>query len=233
MTISARRPAADLPYLGGYRYTSGVLTTQSSFAQTYGYFEVRARFRRARAVARLLAAPQDNTWPPEADVMEQIGSSNSYVSNGVHSAVNNAVYVHGTYVNANTSQGFHTYGMDWTPQTITFYFDGQQTYQVATPADMNKPMYMLLDSRSRHLARLPDATTNWSAADYKIDYVRAYSHDPHATAAPAATFSESVNAADLSRGFAAPMTGPARRPTTRRSSSPFRHRIERPRHRRL
>ena len=34
--------------------------------------------------------------------------------------------------------------MAWTPQTITFYVDGQQTYQTATPADMNKPMYMLL-----------------------------------------------------------------------------------------
>src|SRR5882672_11768546 len=39
---------------------------------------------------------------------------------------------------ANMSTGFHTYGVDWEASTTTFYFDGQQVYQTATPSDLNK-----------------------------------------------------------------------------------------------
>jgi len=211
LTIAARpAPPQDVPYLGGYKYTSGVLTTQSSFAQTYGYFEVRAQVPSGQGLwPAFWLLPADNTWPPELDVMEQIGSNNSYVSNGVLTTVNNDHYVQGTYVNANTSQGFHTYGVDWTAQNITFYFDGQQTYQIDTPADMNKPMYMLLDlAVGGSFPGSPNASTNWSAANFNIDYVRAYSHDPNATAAPMVTFSNSMTATDLSSSFSAPMTGP-------------------------
>ena len=41
--------------------------------------------------------------------------------------------------------GFHTYGVDWEPDTITWYFDGQKVFQTATPIDLNKPMYMIAD----------------------------------------------------------------------------------------
>ena len=44
LTISARpADAADLPYLYGYKYTSGLMTTEKSFVQTYGYYEIRGK----------------------------------------------------------------------------------------------------------------------------------------------------------------------------------------------
>ena len=210
MSISARpASAAASPYLGGFSYTSGLLTTQNSFSQTYGYFEVRAQVPAGKGLWPafwLLAA--DGIWPPELDVLEQIGSSNTYNSNGVYSKLAGA-QVHGTFLGTDLSQGFHTYGMAWTPQTITFYVDGQQTYQTATPADMNKPMYMLLNlAVGGTWPGSPDGTTNWSTADYKIDYVRAYSYDPASIAAPVVTLSNAMNPADLSSSFAAPPTGP-------------------------
>src|SRR4029079_11870582 len=43
LTITAARAPVDIqPYINNYKYTSGLLTTFKSFAQTYGYFEVRA-----------------------------------------------------------------------------------------------------------------------------------------------------------------------------------------------
>ena len=125
-----------MPYLGGYAYTSGLLTTQKSFTQTYGYFEVRAQVPVGTGLWPgfwLLSA--NGIWPPEIDVLEQIGSGSTYNSNGIFSTVPGATQVHGTFLGTDLSQGFHTYGMAWTPQTITFYVDGQQTYQTATPAE--------------------------------------------------------------------------------------------------
>jgi mucin-2 len=69
--------------------------------------------------------------------------------------------------------------MNWTADNITFYVDGQQISQVATPADMHQKMYILLDlAVGGGWAGAPDSTTNWSDSTMKIDYVRAYSSDP-------------------------------------------------------
>jgi beta-glucanase (GH16 family) len=210
LTIAARpTSSANLPYLESHPYTSGLLTTETSFAQTYGYFEIRAEVPSGKGLwPAFWLLPADGTWSPELDVMEQIGSSNSFVSNGVRSKMPGGTSQHGTYVSANNSQAFHTYGMAWTPQNITFYYDGQQLYQVATPADLNKPMFMLVNlAVGGILPGSPDATTDWSAADFKIDYVRAYSYDPNAVAPPAVTLSNEMDPADLRSSFAPPATG--------------------------
>jgi beta-glucanase (GH16 family) len=210
LTIAARpAPGADLPYLENHPYTSGLLTTQNSFAQTYGYFEIRAEVPTGKGLwPGFWLLPADGSWPPEIDVMEQMGSNNFYNSNGVYSTTAGTV-VHGTYFGQDLSQGFHTYGMAWTPQTITFYVDGQQTYQVPTPADMNKPMYLLVNlAVGGKFPGSPDATTDWSAANLKVDYIRAYSYDPNAAAAPTTTLSNHMDPWNLASSFNAPATGP-------------------------
>ncbi len=35
--------------------------------------------------------------------------------------------------------------MDWEPNTITYYFNGNAIATVPTPADMNQPMYMVIN----------------------------------------------------------------------------------------
>jgi hypothetical protein len=72
------------------------------------------------------------------------------------------------------SAAFHTYGVDWGPSTITWYFDGHPVYQASTPADMHSPMYMIVNLAVGGLwPRSPDATTRFPAS-FKVDYVRAY-----------------------------------------------------------
>ncbi|MET1025939.1 MAG: family 16 glycosylhydrolase, partial [Dongiaceae bacterium] len=211
--ISARPADPSVqPSLGGYKYTSGVLTTKDSFSQTYGYFEARIKVPEGQGLWPAFWLLPENppaigTRPDELDVMEQIGSNTSNISNGVYG--DGHVFNQGTNVDANTSDGFHTYGMDWTAQTISFYFDGQLTYQVATPSDMNQPMYMILNlAVGGNWPGSPNGTTDWANADVLIDYVRAYSHDPNAAPAPMATLSNATDATDLSSKFNAGMTGP-------------------------
>ena len=43
------------------------------------------------------------------------------------------------------SAGFHTYGLSWQADIIRWYIDGNEVAEAATPADMHKPMYMLLN----------------------------------------------------------------------------------------
>ncbi len=50
---------------------------------------------------------------------------------------------------ADTSKGFHTYGVNCRPMSITWYVDGAAVATAATPADMHKPMYNAAESRRR------------------------------------------------------------------------------------
>ena len=168
--------------LGGYQYTSGLITTRESFQQTYGYFEMRADLPQGQGLwPAFWLMPASGNWPPELDVMEMLGNNPSTIystvfSNGPTGIVKSAF---GSNV-ADTSAGFHTYGVDWEPDLITWYFDGQQIAQTATPADLNSPMYLLANlavGGAGSWPGSPDATTPLPAK-MQIDYIRAYAAGP-------------------------------------------------------
>jgi hypothetical protein len=57
----------------------------------------------------------------------------------------------------------------WDPQHVTFFIDGVETGQFATPADMHQAMYMLVN-----LAITSNAPASSIPASMEIDYIRAY-----------------------------------------------------------
>ncbi|MBC7286251.1 glycoside hydrolase family 16 protein, partial [Hoeflea sp.] len=65
------------------RYYSGSLSTRSSWAQTYGYFEMRARLPEGRGhwPAFWLVSAVDG-WPPEIDIFEVLGRENGARGSG-------------------------------------------------------------------------------------------------------------------------------------------------------
>ena len=172
LTIEAR-PSSN-PDLFGYQYTSGMLSTQPTFSQTYGYFEMRAELpHEAGAWPAFWLLPADGSWPPELDVMETLTSDARAAwttehsgLGGVHVSSGQAAFV------PDTASGFHTYGVLWTATDLNWYIDGVEVYHTATPADMNKPMYMVANL----------ALGGWGGAidpaglpaDMKIDYIHAY-----------------------------------------------------------
>ncbi|HXP72968.1 MAG TPA: family 16 glycosylhydrolase [Stellaceae bacterium] len=212
LTISAApAPAADLPYLSGFQYTSGMLNTENSFSQTYGYFDMRAQLPAGGQGLwpAFWLLKNSNTWPPEIDVLEQVSNPASNIfSTVIDSSQPNQ---QGSVNVGDTSTGFHDYGVLWTPQTITFYFDGRQLLSTPTPADMNSPMYMIMNlALGGSWAGSPNASTNWALANMKIDYVRAYSLTPTATSgAPAVTFSNATDPTNLASSFAVPTLAPS------------------------
>ena len=88
--------------------------------------------------------PTDGSWPPEIDIFEVLGNDPTTAYFSLHTQT-------GPTTNAKVSllpdlsTGFHTYGLDWQADTIRWYVDGNQVAEAATPADMQKPMYMLLN----------------------------------------------------------------------------------------
>jgi beta-glucanase (GH16 family) len=178
LTISAAKaPSSIVPQLDGYKYTSGMLSSDGSFTQQYGYFEIRAQVSDQQGMwPAFWLLPADGSWPPELDIMESVGKNPYSVSQSVHTETG-STSTKATIAPTDLSKGFHTYGMDWTASTITFYLDGQVTAQFATPSDMNKPMYMMVNlAVGGTWPGSPDATTDWSQANMKVDYIHVYQH---------------------------------------------------------
>jgi beta-glucanase (GH16 family) len=162
------------PHIKNYKYTSGLVTTQHSFSQTYGYFEIRATLPAGKGLwPAFWLLPADLSWPPEIDILEVLGKDPTKLYTTVHYGTNNASNGIDTTV-PDMSAGFHTYAVDWEPDTITWYFDGRQVFKAPTPPDMHKPMYMLANlGVGGSWPGAPDASTHFPAS-YMIDYIRAY-----------------------------------------------------------
>ena len=181
LTITAAAaPAADRSALYDYAYTSGLLTTQGSFSQEYGYFEVRAELPAASgAWPGFWLLPTSGAWPPELDILETFGGDTVFST--AHSGSANIQERTTTLVTGATT-GFHTYGMLWDASHVTWYVDGVETGSIDTPPDMHQPMYLLLN-----LAVANGADTAALPADFKVDYVRAYTLDDPAAVAVSQT----------------------------------------------
>jgi beta-glucanase (GH16 family) len=157
-------------------FLAGELTTYRSFSQTYGYFEMNAKLASGAGVeSAFWLLPADGSWPPELDAAEVLGNSPTTLVMTAHSSS-------GTNPQWATipdpTQAFHTYGVDWEPDKVTWYFDGKQMAQQATPADMNKPMYMLLNTLTGTSGSWVGAPNTGQTSQMQVNYVRAYASKP-------------------------------------------------------
>ncbi|HWE71831.1 MAG TPA: glycoside hydrolase family 16 protein [Stellaceae bacterium] len=153
-----------------YPYVSGLISTQPSFSQTYGYFEMRAELPQGKGLwPAFWMLPKDDSWPPEIDVVESIGDP-SHVYMTAHSK-------HGKSDGAEayiTPNAFHTFAVSWDRRDLVWYIDGGEAAREATPDDMHKPMYMLANlAVGGNWPGSPDASTHFPAK-LMIDYIRAY-----------------------------------------------------------
>ena len=196
LNIKAAKAGGNAEKLGGREYTSGMLSSHGpeGFSQQYGYFEIRAQLPEGKGMWPAFWLLSDSgEWPPELDVMESIGSIDNYAVQSIHSGDGNNGET--TYTSSNLQQDFHTYGMNWTKDTITYYIDGEKTAEFATPSDLHDKMYMLMNlAVGGTWPGSPDSTTDWSKTNYKIDYVRVYSDDPNAQSLAAASSAQAQTA---------------------------------------
>jgi len=181
LTITAA-PSTDRSASWGQPYTSGAITTLHSFSQRYGYFEMRAELPDGVGMwPAFWMVSKQHVWPPELDPLEAFGSNGSTGEGGAYSFHNGLVKTDSGGQGAwNSTNGanlytqYNTFGVDWQPDRITFYFNGQAYASVATPTEFNQPMYLLANlAVGGNWAGAPIGET----AALKIDYIRAFSHD--------------------------------------------------------
>lgn len=179
-TTAVRRELAGLP---GHRdnpalqtlaYSSGLLTTRGRFTQRYGYFEARLRFTGGRGIwPAFWLLPGDGQWPPEIDIAEALGHEPHRYYASLHSA---GVPKHTTrpLPMVGDPAQFHRYGALWLPDRIEYYLDGKLTTTIPASADLDQPMYLLLNlAIGGRWPGDPDAATKFPAR-MDIDWVRVW-----------------------------------------------------------
>lgn len=191
LEITAEKATSDVSaHIWGYQYTSGLITTEPSFSQQYGYFEMRAQMPAGQGMwPAFWLLPTDKSWPPELDTIEFFGATNNNGEGGpsqYHLGNISSEGGWGQWVDAGAdlTQGLHTFGLDWAPDKLTYYVDGRVVAEGPTPADMHKPMYMLANlAVGGNWPGAPD--DNAVPGHMLIDYIKAWSHDPNAVPAVA------------------------------------------------
>lgn len=183
-------------------WSSGLLSSVDShgvgFSQQYGYFEMRAKFPAGRVtwpafwmldVCSKQKVPGVACKHGEIDIIEYTALGQNSYSSTLHDWSANktvAVDVHKTKVSPSDGN-WHTYGMLWKPDTMTFYMDGKSLWSAATPDVMHQPYFMFINlgmGAGWKTNVAPNVTPNKN--EMLVDYVRVRAlPTPVATPSPA------------------------------------------------
>lgn len=185
LVIEARKE----PYQG-YGYTSASINTRGRFELTYGRVEVRAKLPTGNGTWPAIWMLGTNIgqigWPAcgEIDIMENVGFEPNLIHGTVHTAAYN--HVQGTAKGASVTvagpwEDFHVYAMEWHPDRIDVFVDGQKYFTFRNEGTgsrtwpFDKPQYLLLNlaiggswggQKGIDDSRFPHR--------YLVDYVRVY-----------------------------------------------------------
>jgi beta-glucanase (GH16 family) len=165
-------------------YLSGLITTEKSFNQRYGYFEIRAALPQGTGIwPAFWLLPQPNMvngWAQSAgqqeiDIFETIGEPGKlYFTNFTDDGGRKVPDEIGRqyYSNADLTQ-FHTYGLLLTSRDIVWYFDDREVRRRPN-LNFHMPAFMLINlAVGGNWPGMPDASTPFPAR-LKIAWVKAY-----------------------------------------------------------
>ena len=187
LNLSVRK-VAPFTCVPGYTsdYVAGMVSTYGLFHQIYGAFEVNAKLPPS-TVSGLQETfwlyPQTLTYGPwpnsgEIDFAEFFSQYSGYDIPYIHYAQSSSdpnVTAHTCTVNQNT---FNTYGVDWTPTSITILSNGT-TCLVDHPTTGSKPFdqpfFIALTQALGIGTNAAGPSTPVSTATTQVDWVRAWS----------------------------------------------------------
>ncbi|WP_306205316.1 family 16 glycosylhydrolase [Actinoplanes sp. RD1] len=142
LAITARKenPNNAQCWYGTCQYTSGRILTADKFSQTYGRFEASIKIPKGQGIWPAFWMLGGNSWPTtgEIDIMENVGKEPNTVYGTVHGpGYSGAGGIGGNKVNgAPLGDAFHTYAVEWSPNLIKWFLDGQQYFSV-DPSKIN------------------------------------------------------------------------------------------------
>jgi beta-glucanase (GH16 family) len=127
-----------------------MMDTQKNFSQTYGYFEANVTIPQSfvDSGAGFDFWMLGYTWPPEIDTVELQGGLLDTAQHSAATSDNSPYYCYNfpSCSFPSSSSDNYTFAVDWEPDKITWYINGQQVDQSSTPSDFNQPMFMVLET---------------------------------------------------------------------------------------
>ncbi|MFK7861279.1 MAG: glycoside hydrolase family 16 protein [Granulosicoccus sp.] len=186
LSITAQpTPRALRGDVSGQPFISGVLTTEKSFSQKHGRFEVRARVPEGQGFwSAFWLLPSFDSWPdgvavlPEIDVMEHLGHQPEVFHTTLHTNQTGLLTSH-PYDHqeaAPLTEAFYVYSVVWTEESVNWYLNGEWRAAHPTPNDFTRPVHFLINlAVGGTWPGSPDASTEFPAS-FEIDYVRAYTY---------------------------------------------------------
>ena len=154
---------------GGRRrpFTAGIVTSNGLFSYTYGFVEARAWLP---GIAGVVSDWPDiwtdgDNWPVtgENDIVEGLGGQACWHFHSTGGA-------HGRCAADSFTGGWHTFGADWEPGRVTYYYDGRVVGRIRHGIT-GAPMYLIMSIGADHRFGGPIR-----AARLRIDYIRVWRH---------------------------------------------------------
>ncbi len=185
LTIEGDKRDVVDPVTGApYHYPSGMIASWSKFSQTHGYFEMRAKLPAGTGFWPAFWMDNDNhSWPPEIDILEMIGNMPDGPHVGAIQSQSGAYLAKYVYT-FDTSTAYHTYGLEWDSNNLTYYYDGQMVAQTYAASNMTNPMQLIANlAIGGSWPGAPMPATVFPAY-MQIDYIRAWTRDDTSAAIP-------------------------------------------------
>ena len=201
LAITARKenPAGYQCWYGSCQYTSGRLLTSGKFTQRYGRFEASIKVPKGQGIWPAFWMLGDNLgsvgWPQsgEIDIMENVGKE----PNTLYGTIHGPGYSGGSAISGNRvlsaplGDAFHSYAVEWSPNLIVWYLDGNEYFRV-TPASLggrqwvfDHPFFLILNvAVGGNWPGSPDASTSFPQT-MLVDWVRVSAWNDSTTPPPA------------------------------------------------
>jgi len=168
------------------QYTTGMVSTKDKVHFRYGYLEARMKFQKEMGLwsAFWLLSTSFNDKPhdepakngAEIDIIEYLRKDSEQVKHALHwGGYGEHLQSNGhTKAMPGLGTGFHTVGLEWSPDRYTFYVDGQKTWTTQRAVSQH-PQYIILSCEVGDWAgQIKDADL---PDRFSIDYIRLY-QDP-------------------------------------------------------
>jgi beta-glucanase (GH16 family) len=183
--VASRTPPALKEVLFNNEYISGILTTQGSFAQKFGYFEIRAKIPVGQGVWPAFWMLADNGgWPPEIDVVEGRGQRPGDLVMTTHWRIPATGVVKSCgfdFIVPDAPTAFHDYGVLWLEDRLIYFIDRKPVSDIKVPDTFVDPVYMIVNlamgTKTLPGVGFVDASSPATVA-FEIDRISAWQIDP-------------------------------------------------------
>jgi beta-glucanase (GH16 family) len=182
--VASRTPPELKQVLFNNEYVSGILTSQNSFSQKYGYFEIRSKVPAGTGVwPAFWMLANDGGWPPELDVLEGRGQRPGDLAMTTHWRLPSTGRIESCgfdFAQPDAAMAFHDYGVLWLKDRVIYFIDRKPVSDISVPIGFDDPMYMIVNLAMGAKYFQGVGFVDWESpnmVEFEIDRISAYQID--------------------------------------------------------